>query len=89
MLSCDAAPKAASFLYTQSSRSAPWLAYCGKPTCLLKNSLPLCKKAMPNPAIDRSAQRRCRWVPVALRALAPGHCERSASRRVRRYTPDN
>ena len=33
-----------------------------------------------NPAIDRSAQRRRRWVPVALRAPAPGHCERYAAR---------
>ena len=26
----------------------------------------------PNPALNRSAQRRCRWVPVARCAPAPG-----------------
>jgi len=35
------------------------------------------REMTPNPAIDRSAQQRGRcWVPVALRAPAPGHCER-------------
>ena len=33
----------------------------------------------PNRCIDRSAQQRCCWVPVALRAPAPGHAGRSAS----------
>ena len=27
----------------------------------------------PNPAFDRSPQRRRHWIPVALRALAPGN----------------
>ena len=31
---------------------------------------------LPNPALERSAQRRCRWVPSALRAPAPAHLER-------------
>ena len=30
----------------------------------------------PNPAFHRSAQRHRRWVPVALRAPAPGQCNR-------------
>jgi hypothetical protein len=34
----------------------------------------------PNNGVNRSAQRRCRWVPVALCAPAPGYAERSASR---------
>lgn len=33
----------------------------------------------PNHTFDRSAKRRCRSVPVAHRAPAPGNCERSAS----------
>jgi hypothetical protein len=35
----------------------------------------LCKRPSNN-AIDRSAQRRRRWVPSSLRSSAPGHCER-------------
>ena len=43
----------------------------------------------PNPAIDRSAQRQRRWVPVALRAPAPGHCERwTSSERARRHVEE-
>jgi len=34
----------------------------------------------PNPAIDRSAKRQRRLVPVARCAPAPGHCKRSAFR---------
>jgi hypothetical protein len=33
---------------------------------------------LPNHAFDRSAQRHRRWVPVALRAPAPGQCKRWA-----------
>jgi hypothetical protein len=40
----------------------------------------------PNPRFDRSAQRRCRWVPVALRAPAPGQPERWASEALPEYT---
>lgn len=32
----------------------------------------------PNKRFDRSAQRRRRWVPVALRAPAPGQAQRYA-----------
>jgi hypothetical protein len=32
-----------------------------------------------NTAIDRSAQRRRRWVPSSLRSSAPGHCDRWAA----------
>ena len=42
-------------------------------------SVVLCRQ-MPNNAIDRSAQKLRFWVPVALRAPAPGHCERWPSR---------
>ena len=34
----------------------------------------------PNPGFDRSAQKLRFWVPVALRAPAPGQLERWASR---------
>ncbi len=34
----------------------------------------------PNPTFDRSTQRHRRWVPVELRAPAPGQCSRSAAR---------
>jgi hypothetical protein len=33
----------------------------------------------PNNAIGRGAKRRYRLVPTALRAPAPGHCERYAT----------
>ena len=33
----------------------------------------------PNKGMNRSAQRRCRWVPVALRAPAPGYVRRYAA----------
>jgi hypothetical protein len=36
----------------------------------------------PNPGINRSAQRRRRWVPVALRTPAPGYAQRWASGRI-------
>lgn len=36
------------------------------------------ERSPPNQAFERSAQQRRRWVPVALRAPAPGHCERWA-----------
>jgi hypothetical protein len=39
-----------------------------------------CNGQMPNNRINRSAERRCRSVPVALRAPAPGYAERWASR---------
>jgi len=46
-------------------------------SCALPNRSP--GRLWPNPAIERSAQQLRRWVPVALRAPAPAHCERSAS----------
>jgi hypothetical protein len=45
------------------------------------------KRATPNNAIDRSDEQRVRcWVPVALRALAPGHRKRWASEELAEYT---
>jgi hypothetical protein len=35
----------------------------------------------PNPGINRSAQRRRRWVPVALRTPAPGYAQRWVARK--------
>jgi hypothetical protein len=42
--------------------------------------VPLGEGMTPNNGIDRSAQELRSWVPVALRAPAPGHAERWASR---------
>ena len=43
---------------------------------------PICKRLQmtPNLAIDRSAQRQRRSVPVPLRGPAPGHAKRWAHR---------
>jgi hypothetical protein len=41
--------------------------------------VPLGERMTPNNGIDRSAQELRSWVPVALRAPAPGHAERWAA----------